>query len=461
MFLKFFILLLNYLSLYQETNIFIFFHFIQIFLLLHYTLNYSYIKFPNNFFPSFEITNQKNVKLILSDFNSNIVNKIENKLLLNLEIFFYKKKTISKLKCKNLTISYVKNDFPDLSGCFIDNIICDNNYYLNNVDYKYFPMHLQYLSIQNSNITSFSIKNDYLRELYLSYNRIVNVNINCKNLKILALDNNALVEIDINTPNLSFLDVNSNYLENINVDSKKLNDINLERNQFVVLPDFLINIKNIYLYGNPIIPNLNTYEWNVYFEQNNPYFFENNLDFEITNIYYDKELVHNSYVNNNIKKCIKELYDIYESDMNKYYVDLKLLKKINDIDLMNYINKKFTLKEMMSTIFYLAKEKNVLEELIEILNFELEDGKKYCVSGKIGRILTAIMGFDLINNKITISRNQEIMIKYDMIKNNLMKEIPDTTSQQFIIRMRNELQYELKMLGLKEDEINLWVREIA
>jgi len=322
-------------------------------------------------------------------------------------------------------------------------------------------MHLQYLSIQNSNITSFSMKNDYLKELYLSYNRIVNVNINCKNLKILALDNNALVEIDINTPNLSFLDVNSNYLENINVDSKKLNDINLERNQFVVLPDFLINIKNIYLYGNPIIPNLNTYEWNVYFEQNNPYFFENNLDFEITNIYYDKELVHNSYVNNNIKKCIKELYDIYESDMNKYYVDLKLLKKINDLDLMNYINKKFTLKEMMSTIFYLAKEKNVLEELIEILNFELEDGKKYCVSGKIGRILTAIMGFDLINNKITISRNQEIMIKYDMIKNNLMKEIPDTTSQQFITRMRNELQYELKMLGLKENEINLWVREIA
>ena len=78
----------------------------------------------------------------------------------------------------------------------------------------------------------------------------------------------------------------------------------------------------------------------------------------------------------------KEILEEEKKEMNQFVSKLKSREKeiekeyeINDIDLMNYINKKFTLKEMMSTIFYLAKEKNVLEELIEILQNSWEWGE--------------------------------------------------------------------------------------
>ena len=105
----------------------------------------------------------------------------------------------------------------------------------------------------------------------------------------------------------------------------------------------------------------------------------------------------------------------------------------------------------------MAKQNNVLEIIKEILVDEIHDGFNYCFSGKVGRIITSIMGFNLIKSVVSISRNEEIMIKYDIVKNRLIKENMDVKSDEFIVKLRNELMNEFVLMGLSNEELDIWI----
>ena len=115
---------------------------------------------------------------------------------------------------------------------------------------------------------------------------------------------------------------------------------------------------------------------------------------------------------------------------------------------------------MIGTIFYLAELRGSLDMLIPIMEEQIEEGSDYCYNGKIGRIISSIMGFDLIKNKIGISRNEEIMIKYDLIKNRIIRDGIEVNSEKFGERMRKDLMNELVEIGLSNSEIKVWIAEI-
>lgn len=432
--------------------------------ILFYFTGYSYIKIVRNnkySFPKLSMKKYpklgKNDKLYLmyNYFNKEIYNCIKNRYfpVIDIDVYTIKNNSFEGLNCGTLNL-YFEEVIPNLKNSYVKNLNIDHNL-IKSFKSDNLPKNIRRISAKYCSLEEFEIENHSLVSLDLSNNNLSNVKINCRKLKVLYLNKNKIVNLKIDSPNLKFLDIRNNLLEKIKISN--LDVLNISNNQFVVLPSKLLNIPRIYIYDNPIIPNLNNYRWNQYFNIYYPQFFENNIDTNSKNVYQDKELVHNTNISESIKLCIKELEEKYYKYDHIDYKNIfgKKMETIEDIVIIN----KFTIKQMMATIMKLAKENNVEKELIPIIIDELEDGQNYCISGKIGRLLTSIMGFNLINNVITVSINEEIMAKYDIISKRIQKEIGENNIE-FTERLRKEFESELKILGIHQNEIDDWVKEI-
>ena len=458
MFIYFQLLFIYFYSICQDVVNIIFLGFINFYIILIYCSNYSFYKiYKNNkySFPKFSLNNNpilsKNEKILImiNYFNQDIAQNLKS-FIYNIELHYYNASCILTLNCKNCDLSF--HTFPNLNQSHIKNLLMDKNK-IDTFPIKYLPKNLKYLSAKMCSITSLDFHHHNIQELNLSFNKLSSINISCNNLKTLYINSNQLIELKLNTPNLKFLNASNNQLEYLDISNTNLDVLNISKNQFIVLPNNFLPIKRLYIIDNPIIPNLNSYRWNKYFDTYYPNFFQNNIDIHYRNVYEDKELVHNTHINHKINQCLEELYHYLKSI--KILESIQSLKDIEDV----VIYKDMTVKEMMSIIIYLAKQKKVYENVLPIIEYEIEDGRYYCLSGKIGRILTAIMGFNLIKNTITVSKNEEIMAKYEIINRKLKNEF-DEENNDFIQRLKEEFSQELKLIGLNENEINEWVNEV-
>ncbi len=427
--------------------------------LLFYFGNYSYVKIIINgqkSYPKFKNINFKDgesIFVMLNYFNRKIYNEISSKYFYLIDLHYYNSSIKSlAINCETLNLSFSK--FPNLYYSNIKRLFIKENKILF-LDSNNFPKRLKYLNAKSCDVEKVFIDHDYLKEVDLSFNNMTDIKIKCSNLRKLYLNFNKLQKVEIDCPKLKFLNLSNNSLEEIELNCF-LDVLNIESNQFIVLPSNLLNIKRLYLKRNPIIPNLNIYRWNEYFYLHNIEFFQNNIDYTNKNVYQDRELVHNTHINNSIKKCIDELEYIFYSNEIKYdgYFG-KLTKKIDNLIIQN----NFRVKDLLATILYLAKSKDLLESIVPILEYEIYEGEGYCLSGKIGRILTSIMGFDLISNVITISKNDEIMTKYDLVVGRIKNEFGEE-DPMFFYRLRKEFENELVMMGISSEEINEWVSEL-
>ena len=75
--------------------------------------------------------------------------------------------------------------------------------------------------------------------------------------------------------------------------------------------------------------------------------------------------------------------------------------------------------------------------------------------GKIGRVVTAIMGFGLIKSVVKVSQNEEIMIKYELVRNRLLKTMKEG-DENFVKTVKIELRQELERIGVDSVKIEEW-----
>lgn len=449
----------------EENLTFILVGTLNLYILLLYLANYSYILLYKNrkySFPIFKLTyypelgeNDK-IHVMWNFFNYNIINDIKNKYFPYIELHMYNYCTnkLDGIDTEIMDLS-LGDSFPDMSGSKIRRLIIDKNR-IDVINNGYLPKKLIYLSARQCNIASVELINITLRELDFSFNKLKEIYIKSNTLRRLYLNNNELISIKLDTPNLKFLDISHNYIENFEVKNMELETLNISNNQFIVLPTIMLKIPRLYLKNNPIIPNLNSNRWSQYFQENYIEFFQNNFDYIPRNVYEDKELVHNPAVNNSIKNCIIEIQQKYKLIQELEHCSLfdEYICDITDIKLED----NFNVQDLIDTIYYLIKEKNLEKELIPIINYELEDGKYYCLSGKIGRLITSIMGFNLIENIVSVSKNDEIMAKYEIVIRKLKNE---ENNAEYKNLFRKEFNNELLLLGISQKEINDWLNEIG
>jgi len=346
---------------------------------------------------------------------------------------------------------------------------------MGNFDYEKLPKCMENLSIQGNKFNYIQIKNENLVSLFLANNGIFEVDFVLPNLRKLVLRNNGLRMLQLNLPKLRHIDVSRNRLINLELNAPKLEtmdvseneletignykrvyELNLEYNNIVVLPEYLMKVGNLYLKGNPIIPNLNSYNWRLYFESNYLEFFQNNVDMRVDNLYEDPEFVHNPHITQSIKECIMEIEELHNLG---YKMEKKLSRELfgdlleADFRFLGF--DRFNFRDMMATIYYLGEKRGVMEGLEEVINMELMDGEKYCLMGKIGRVVTAIMGFGLIKSVVKVSQNEEIMIKYELVRNRLLKTMKEG-DENFVKMVKIELRQELERIGVDSVKIEEW-----
>ena len=433
--------------------------FVLLFYLIIYLSNFSYFKvisnnnisFPRFSMKNYEILGKKETLFVkFKVFHNDVYNDLKQKFFPRMIVHNTRDKL--ELYCNTLEIIFI-DDFTDMSKSYVKNLIIDNNK-LEEIPDILLPNNLRSLSAKRCGLLTLNLSIDSLVELDLSNNSLSNLSLSCGNLLRLYLQNNLLNDLKLNTPKLRVLNVEDNLLENLDVSGMDLIALNIKNNQFVVLPSNFFGVRRLHLLGNPIIPNLNVYRWCEYFDIFYPHFFRNNTEIRYNNIYEDQELVHNSYVNNCIGKCIEELLGI--SRLNKvpnYNIFDVYLKGIKNQE----VCQDFTLKDLVNTIIFISKKKNLWETVYPIMIYELEDGKNYCFSGKVGRIISSIMGFNLINNVITLSKKDEIMTKYELVTRRLRNF---EGRSDYYENLRKEFRIEMEMMGVEKEEIDEWVNAI-
>lgn len=411
----------------------------------------------------------------LCKYNQRVLNKLKKKYIPILWVKIYTDIKLKNIVCNRMYLK-CKNKMPDMKNCNIQNLNCDN-INMENFDYKKLPKCMDNLSIQGNRFNYIQIKNENLVSLFLGNNGIFEVDFVLPNLGKLVLRNNVLRILQLNLPKLRHIDVSRNRLIIMKLNSPKLEtidvsdndletignyervyDMNLEYNNLVVLPEYLMKIDNLYLKGNPIIPNLNSYNWRLYFESNYLEFFQNNVDMRIDNLYEDPEFVHNPHITQSIRECLIEIEELYNLG---YRMEKKLSRELfgdlleADFRFLGF--DRFNFRDMMATIYYLGEKRGVMDGLEEVINMELMDGEKYCLMGKIGRVVTAIMGFGLIKNVVKVSQNEEIMIKYELVRNRLLKTMKEG-DENFVKTVKIELRQELERIGVDSVKIEEWTQ---
>ena len=467
--------LLELITFYNELN--------SITVIYTYNFNHNSVKIVpfvelNNLSKYINNTNIFRIDIILKKKNSRILNIFKNiKTIKKLHIFnhtnnnnifrnFNKNIIIDKLFF-NLYKSYILD--IHLKNLNVKTVIFNNLNLKDNINiynFNYIPNLCRDFEVYNFNLKEFiGIKHNYLKKLVLINSIINEIDLNIPTLKELNLQNNGLINFNIKNSKLKKCNLKNNYFENLNFDINHLEYLNIEDNNFVVLPKNIINIRYLFLNNNPIIPILNDREIRYYFENNYPNFFENNPEIENEIIYDNEELVHDPYIHKKIVDCINEIESLdidYDKNINKYmkYFNSNEKKIIREnLKFKNkYSNTNTNYYKLFYSIMYLIKKNNNFDEILKILKEDIINGKDLCYTGVMSKLLNSIMGFNIINNNINISKSDQIFAKFCLIK----KKINDDNfySKKNISKFKNLFRKELEDMNLNENEIKNWLEPI-
>lgn len=258
-----------------------------------------------------------------------------------------------------------------------------------------------------------------LKQLYLNNNKINNITelYDLKNLEVLSLSNNNIKEITNDVKN--FVNLQLLYID--------FNDIEK-------LPFDLIECKNlIYVSFFPqskkiLIPN-------------NVMRFLNRSKTKDFKVYSDRENVHSTSIQTDLKKSLKKL--TYE---NISYIDY-----IKDTNIKNEIKKNIkekivyqpcylTYEDIFNAVMFRIVNSKYKDEMIHILNEEIENSKNLCFIGKITRLVNTLSGFfEDINIGISDSEQIENIIinclkKDKNIEENFIREMKERNYDDNIIQ---------------------------
>jgi phage antirepressor YoqD-like protein len=337
----------------------------------------------------------------------------------NLEILicnFNKIKVIKDYK-KLINLQCSNNLIDMIEGCDnLENINCSNN----NLDnLKYFPK-LKDLQCYNNKITKL-----------LDY----------ETLNILYCFNNLINEIG-NYPNLQLFDCSNNKLTNLpNINNwRMLEYIKYDDNPIIHLAPHII--RAIMRINHPTLNNDNA-----------------------IHIFNDDQNIHNSNIQKTIKKSIEEITKdapkiSYEEMMNEINTSTQIEDFVKEIinesvksnDLLVIIQ--LTYKEVLYYVWNIIREHSNKDEIISILNCEIRESYGKCFTGKVGRLINSLNGFDPRIN-IAINDNEQIGNIIILIQNKL-----ETDGVYTIESHKDLVRKELQERSFDEAVINQWIDAI-
>lgn len=438
-----------YYLCYFKSRCFIFFIMFESFHVIYEIINFSYYK-KNNFYYIFnkKFEKKENIDFIYKSKNKDLYKIFQNNCFKTINFKFIHNQPFNKnIFCSKLNLYYIPYSLNSFKNFYCKKLSINNSH---QISWRNYPLNNQIktLNLKNNIYLSFHGIYNNLKNIDIGNNSIHTFDLFCPNLITLNLENNRLTSLDLRkSPLLKFINASNNLLENIKLVDVEYLDLSF--NQLIVVPFIFSKIKYLSLKNNPIIPSLNHPNWNNFFNTYYPEFYQNDFDINIKNIYLHPELVHNPYLQNSTRLCLEELYEIFK---NNKIPNGDLIVTEYQIGFFIFQNIDFTLKDLVNTILYLSKnDQNIKEILLE----EIEEGQHYCLSGKISRIINSIMGFDLIKNKITISKNDEIIIQYDKLKKELLQKYKNE-NDDFLIEFKTKFAEILNKLELSPQTLQNW-----
>lgn len=371
-----------------------------------------------------------NLIKLICDFNPNI----------NLRL--HRHENLKFLDCSNNNLSSVPI-YPKLT-----NLICCNN----NITFMNGYQDLKILDCSNNNIIYIEgFKN--LTYLNCSNNNLVELN-EYPNLEVLQCSHNRLKELKA-YPLIQLYCINNLLSKLDNLEAyKNLNILSIGRNQFTELPD-ITTLPNLILFlysGNPVlhIPDDIMLVINILEAFNNP-----DDQKQIINIVDDSQNVHNSSlqksINNSINIIVRDKIDITLEEM-KFEITscVKLSKQVKDlIDMFcenteNHLLFNITYKDLLLSVWNIIRGHTNKDDILEIFEIEMLESSDKCFTGRFGRLINVLNGFD---DRIQIVIDEKTHI------GNIISNIQ--------IKLEKEENYsvekhkELSKIKLLEDGINL------
>lgn len=283
------------------------------------------------------------------------------------------------------------------------------------------PQMLEYLDITDNQITKLENLPPTLTELRAGCNQIAKL----ENLPLalfeLHIGRNQITKLENLPPGLGKLDIGDNLLTSLPID--------------------LVHLRNLryFIYsGNPI--ELGDMHPSV--QRFIQYVEERSVDYDDNTIYDDKQNVHNIDIQNSIRDSLNKL-TTYPQKLTTSKLPEEEYEFLDSDEVHSFFH--FTQKEVLlfaeNAISLHTDE--VKSELYSLLKEALREGRKVCSTGRIGRLVNVLSGFD-DNVQIKISNNSQI----------------GAIVSSFRARdeSKEKVEEELLSRGIEKEEINKWLK---
>ena len=297
------------------------------------------------------------------------------------------------------------------------------------------PPTLTSLIISSCEINSLKGLPPMLKFLFISGNRITSLEGLPLTLTYLDISYNRITSLEGLPPMLTGLDISHNQITSLEGIAPTLTSLIICNNQITLLPISLVHLRNLSCFhysNNPI--ELGEIHSSVQR-------FLNNYDRQKTTIYDDGQNVHNIVVQNSIRDSLNKL-----TTYPQKVVTSKLPKEdydfLNSTEVHSFFN--FTQKEVLLFVENAISLCNdaVKIELYSLLKEALREGKQVCSTGRIGRLVNVLSGFD-DNVQIKISNNEQIGAIISTFRD---RDEP-----------KEKVEEELLSRGIEKEEINEWL----
>jgi hypothetical protein len=181
------------------------------------------------------------------------------------------------------------------------------------------------------------------------------------------------------------------------------------------------------------------------------------------NIYGDSQNVHNHNIQESIRKSINNILQFSPiiKNLNEYILADTVLTYESKEILIEYIANKeilcslnLTFEELAIYVFSRIEINEHKDEIKRVLNIEMNDSICKCLTGRIGRLINCLNGFDELVD-IKIADNEQIAQIINLVKAKLESENKYTVQEhkQLVINELSELKYDT-------ETINQWIQYI-
>jgi Leucine-rich repeat (LRR) protein len=304
---------------------------------------------------------------------------------------------------------------------------------------KGLPLDLDYLEIDNNQIKSLEGLPPYLTQFTAHDNHITSLEGLPPNLEILNIYNNRIKTVTGLPQSLTQFNAQGNHITSLEGLTPNLKYINIYNNRITSLPIEICLMRNLIFIdysGNPIEnihPSIQRFLTSL-----------RNRDTRRGNtIYDDGQNVHNAEVQNSIRESLNSLTK-YKQLVTKSKLSEEETSFLDDQEVHSYFD--FTQKEVLLFIENAIEvgeyPETVKEELYLLLKEALREGRNVCSTGRIGRMVNVLSGFDA-KVQIKISQNSQIGAI--------------VTSFRERGEAKERVAEELKSRGLEKNEIDEWL----